>query len=39
MVQINRAPGKYTDADLGNRRVDTVEEGGGGTNWEIRIDT
>ena len=30
--------GRNRDEDVENRHVDTVGEGEGGTNWEIRID-
>ena len=30
--------GRNRDAAVGNRLVDTVGEGEGGTTWEIRID-
>ena len=39
MVQMNLLRGRNRDTDIENGHVDTVGEGEGGMNWEIRFDT
>ena len=38
MVQMNLLQGRNREADIENGCVDTVGEGEGGMNWEIRFD-